>query len=330
MKAIVGEKYGPAESLRLIDVASPAVDAGSVLVRVRAAALNPMDLYLMRGEPLMMRPMLGFPRPKRTVPGVDLAGLVEQIGTDVTTLRPGDEVFGAGSGTLAEKVRAAERDLVLKPAGTTFEEAAGVPMAGLTALQAVRDHARVQPGQRLLVNGAAGGVGTFVVQMAKEQGARVTGVCGPKNAELVSSIGAVEVIDYTKADFARPNEPYDVLIDAVGNRSLRELRHTVKRDGTIVLCGGGGGRFLGPIGQILRARLVDRFVSQRLVTFVAKTNQADLLTLKELVESGQIRPVLDRCYPLAQAAEAIRYLEARHARGKVIVSLSPCVDPKEG
>ena len=319
MKAIVGSKYGPPEVLRLEEVDMPVMTADSVLVRAHAASVNPLDWLCMRGQPLLMRPMTGFPRPKRTIPGVDVAGVVERVGANVTSLQPGDEVFGWCWGTFAEYVCGGEKDLAPKPEGLSFTDAAAVPLAGQTALQALRDRGKVKPGHRVLVNGAAGGVGTFAVQVAKALGAHVTGVCSTNNVGLVRSIGADEVVDYTAEDFTDRRKSYDLVVDAVGNRSLSRLRRALVPDGTLVLVGGGGGRLLGPLSQMLRARLISPFVGQSLVLLMAKQSREDLLTLKQMIEEGKVRPVVERTYSLAEAAEAVRHVEAHHARGKVVL-----------
>ena len=320
MKAIVGSKYGPPEVLRLQEVDMPVISSGSVLVRVLASSVNPLDWRCMRGEPLLMRPMTGFARPKRTVPGVDVAGVVERVGAGVNSIKPGDEVFGWCWGTFAEYVCGDEKDLAPKPEGLSFAEAAAVPLAGQTALQALRDHGKLQPGQRVLVNGAAGGVGTFAVQVAKALGAHVTGVCSTKNVGLVRSIGADEVVDYTAGDFTDGQKSYDLVLDTVGNRSLSRLRRALASDGTLVLVGAGGGRVLGPLTQMARARLLSPFVGQRMVSLMAKQSREDLLTLKQMIEEGKLKPVVERAYPLAEAAEAVRHVEAHHTRGKVVLS----------
>lgn len=322
MKAIANSKYGSPDGLRLQEIDRPAVDDDAVLVRVRAASVNPYDWHFMRGKPYVMRLMVGFRGPKQPVRGVDVAGTVEAVGKNVTGFRPGDEVFGAGwSGALAEYVRAGENDFARKPANLTFEQAAAVPMAGCTALQAVRSHGQLQAGQRVLINGAAGGIGSFAVQIARALGAEVTGVCSSGNLELVRSLGADHSVDYTREDFSRSGERYDLIVDTVGNRSLSALRRVLTPKGTLVLVGGGGGRLLGPIGFLLRARVVARFVDQRILSFVAKLRSDDLAALAELAEAGKVTPVIDRTYPLSEAPEAIRYLEAGHARGKVVVTV---------
>jgi NADPH:quinone reductase-like Zn-dependent oxidoreductase len=321
MKAIANHEYGPPEDLELREIDKPELDVDAVLVRVRASSVNPADWHIMRGLPYLVRLSEGLRRPRRSVPGVDLAGEVEAVGESVTEFQPGDEVFGGRNGAFAEYVRGAERNFVPKPAGLTFEQAAAVPIAGCSALQALRDRGDLQPGQRVLINGAAGGVGTFAVQIAKAFGAHVTGVCSTRNVELVRSIGADEVIDYTAADFAGSGRRYDLIVDAVGNRSLGDCRRALTPKGTLVLVGGGGGRWLGPLALPLRAAVMSRFVSQRLRPFLAQIKKPDLVVLKELIEAGKVTPVIDRTYPLSDTPEAIRYLEAGHARGKVVITV---------
>lgn len=321
MKAICQYRYGSPDVLELRDVDKPVVGDDDVLVRVSAASVNPLDWHLMRGLPYLVRMMFGLRRPKSSRPGVDVAGRVEAVGANVTGLRAGDEVFGGCDGAFAEYVCGKEKNLVRKPAGLTFEEAAAVPIAGCTALQALRDVGKVQPGQTVLINGAAGGVGTFAVQIARAFGAVVTGVCSTGNLDMVRSIGADKVIDYTVEDFTRGGRRYDLIVDLVGNRTMSDLRRALTPRGTAILAGGGGGRLLGPMAQMLGARILSRFVGQRMVMFLAKINGKDLLVLAELVEAGKVRPVIDRTYPLAETADAIRYLEARHARGKVVVTV---------
>ena len=322
MQAIVGEEYGGPEVLELRDVDVPALHPDGVLVRVRASSVNPYDWHVMRGLPRLVRLSEGSSRPKQPIRGVDVAGVVEAVGENVTAFRPGDEVFGAKAGALAEYVCAGPKNvLAAKPAGLTFEQAAAIPLAGVTALQALRDKGRLEAGQRVLVNGAAGGVGTFAVQIAKALGADVTGVCSTRNVDLVTSIGADRVLDYAEVDFARSGERYDLVLDNVGNRSLSDLRRALTPHGALVVVGGGGGNWIGPMMLPLRAAMLSPFVGQRLLPFLAKHTQDDLLVLKELAETGKIVPVIDRTYPLAEAAEAIRYLETGHARGKVVVAV---------
>ncbi|MGD0166127.1 MAG: NAD(P)-dependent alcohol dehydrogenase [Gaiellaceae bacterium] len=321
MKAIVNSKYGSPDVLKLEEIERPAVDDDSVLIRVRAASVNPYDWHFMRGLPYLFRLMAGLRGPKQTVRGADFAGQVEAVGKNVTAFRPGDEIFGASDGAFAEYVRSGEQRLAPKPAQLTFEQAAAVPMAGCTALQALRDVGRLQPGQSVLINGAAGGVGTFAVQIAKALAGDVTGVCSSRNLDLVRSIGADQVVDYAAEDFTRSGRRYDLIVDTVGNRSLSELRRAMTPKGTLVLLGGGGGRLLGPLALLLRARVLSRFVSQALRSFVANLGSEDLIVLKELIEAGKAAPVIDRAYSLSEAPEAIRYLETGHARGKVVITV---------
>jgi NADPH:quinone reductase-like Zn-dependent oxidoreductase len=314
MKAIVRDTYGPPKRLRLEEVDQPALSDDSVLVRVRAASVNPYDWHLLRGRPYLIRLSEGLRRPKRPGLGVDVAGVVEAVGKNVTQLAPGDEVFGGGAGAFAEYVVGVERKLVPKPARLSFEEAAAIPIAGVTALQAVRDRGEVQPGQKVLINGASGGVGTFAVQIATWLGAEVTGVCSTRNVELVRLLGADRVVDYTRDDFTRGAERYDVIFDTIGNRSLTALRRALTASGTLVLAGGDS------LSLLLRGLALRRFVRHRLRPFVANVNADDLLVLKELVEAGEVRPIVDRTYPLAEAAAAIAYVETRRARGKVVLA----------
>jgi NADPH:quinone reductase-like Zn-dependent oxidoreductase len=325
MKAIVCNQYGSPERLELQEIDKPAVDADRVLVRVRAASVNPLDCHNLKGG-IVVRLTAGLRRPKQSVPGVDVAGVVEAVGENVTGFRPGDEIFGTCGGVLAEYVRGG-KNFVPKPSGLTFEQAAAMPVAGITALQGLRDKGQLQPGQKVLINGAAGGVGTFAVQIAKAFGGEVTGVCSTRNVDMVRSLGADHIIDYTQEDFARSGQRYDVVLDLVGNRSLSNYRRVLQPKGILVLSGGGherghGGRgMLGPLALIGRGLLLSRFVSQSIVFFIAKINKEDLLVLKELIEAGKVTPVIDRTYPLSESPEAIRYLEAGHARGKVVITV---------
>jgi NADPH:quinone reductase-like Zn-dependent oxidoreductase len=320
MKAVVGTNYCGPDKLELTEIDTPVAGADEVLIQVRASSVNPLDWHIMRGHPHLVRLGEGLRRPRRTIPGVDVAGIVEAVGGEVTGLRPGDEVLGSAGGSLAEYVTGAAKELVLKPAEMTFEQAATLACAGCTALQALRDHGQLQPGQRVLVNGAAGGVGTFTVQIAKALGAHVTGVCSTGNVEMVRSIGADSVVDYTSEDFTRQGERYDLIVDAVGNRSLADLRRGLKPKGTLVLVGAGDGNWVGALALPLKALLMSRFVSQRLLFFMAKICREDLLVLTELAAAGKLTPVIDRTYQLAASAEAIAYLEAGHARGKIVVT----------
>ena len=321
MQAIVQDAYGSPDRLELRDVERPVVGDDGVLVRVRASSVNPLDWHLMRGEPYFVRLTDGLLKPKRAVAGTDVAGVVEAVGKDVTAFKPGDEVFGARAGALAECVLGRERNFVPKPAGVTFEQAASVSIAGYTALQALRDRGQLRAGQSVLVNGAAGGVGTFAVQIAKAFGAEVTGVCSTRNVELVRSIGADHVVDYAVEDFSRGGRKYDLIVDAVGNRSVAALRRAATSKGTIVLVGAASGRVIGPVLLLLRALAVSPFVGQRLLPLVAKHSKDDLVVLSELIEAGKVVPVVDRTYPLREAPEAFRYVEAGHARGKVVVTV---------
>jgi len=324
MKAIVQDVYGSADVLRTEEIARPTPKEGEVLIRVRAAGVDPGVWHLMTGTPYLVRAMgFGLRAPKVRVRGRDVAGTVEAIGPNVTHFKLGDEVFGTAEGTFAEYVCAREDKLALKPAASTFEQAAATPISGLTALQGIRDVGKVQPGQKVLIIGAAGGVGTFAVQIAKAFGAEVTGVCSTSKVELVRSIGADHVIDYTREDFTQSGKLYDMILDTGGRRSLSTLRKALAPKGTLVIVGGeGGGKILGGFDrQIFRAPLVSLFAGgQALRPLVAKELVEDLLVLKELIESGKVTPVIDRTFPLSQAPEAIRYLAEGHARGKVVVT----------
>jgi NADPH:quinone reductase-like Zn-dependent oxidoreductase len=321
MKAIVYHNYGSPDVLRYEDVAKPTPRDSEVLIRIRAAAANPMDYHFMSGA-YIMRPMTGLRKPKPTCPGADLAGEVEAVDSSVTRFQPGDAVFGTSRGAFAEYVCAREDRLALKPANLTFEQAAAIPVAGVTALQGLRDKGRIQPGQRVLINGAAGGVGTFAVQIAKSFGADVTGVCSTRNVDFVRSIGADHVIDYTTEDFTRSAERYDLIFDCVGNRPLSACRRVMTPKGTFVAAGvRPGGRWIGPLPYLLRLLVSSRFVSQKVVFFVARIGTDDLNVLKELIEANKVTPIIDRRYTLSEAPEAIRYLKEGHARGKVVITL---------
>lgn len=323
MKAIVQDTYGSADALELRDIGKPEIAAGEVLVRVHAAGVDRGAWHLMTGLPYPVRLAgYGLRAPKIPVPGTNMAGVVEAVGHEVTRFQPGDEVFGIGKGTFAEYARAPENKLAPKPANLTFEQAAAVPVSGLTALQGLRDHGRVQPGQTVLITGASGGVGTFAVQLAAAFGAQVTGVCSTTKVDLVRSIGAGQVIDYTREDFADGKQRYDVILDIGGNPSLSRLRRALTPKGTLVIAGGETrGRWLGGTDRQLRALLLSRFVDQKLTTFICRENHEDLLVLTELIEAGRITPVIDRSYPLSEAPKAIRYLEQGHARGKVVITV---------
>jgi len=325
MKAVVQYAYGSADVLELREIEKPAIGANEVLVRVRAAGVNPADWAIMGGLPYIARPMYGMGKPKNPVRGTDVAGTVEAIGATVTRFRPGDEVLGWSGhlgGAFAEYVSVSEDALVSKPAKVTFEQAAAVPMAGTVALLAIRG-GKVQAGQKILVNGASGGIGTLAVQIAKSLGAHVTGVTSTKNVDLVRSIGADEVIDYTKVDFTRTGQRYDFILDNVANRSLADLRRALTPKGTLVPNGGGfEHRWVASGGRLIGAKVSFAFGTQKVVTFIASPKQENLVALKELVEAGTVTPVLDRPYSLNQTADAIRYVGQRHARGKVVVTVS--------
>ncbi len=326
MKAIVYHEYGSADVLRLDQVEKLLPNDNQVLIGVRAAAVNPLDWHYMRGTPYLMRMGSGLRKPNDTRVCVDVAGQVEAVGRDVTKFKPGDEVFGVAGGACAEYARGSEKRIALKPANLTFEQAAAVPVAAITALQGLRDKGKIQPGQKVLINGASGGVGTFAVQIAKSFGADVTGVCSTRNVEMLRSLGADHVIDYTKEDFTQGEERYDLILDNVGTQPLSGFRRVLKPDGTLVMIGGGGpneGRWIGPLARPVKAFLLSPFVSQNMVMFIAEVNPDDLNFLKGLMEAGKVTPVIDRTYPLSEAPEAIRYLEEGHARGKVVITLEP-------
>jgi len=323
VKAIVQDGYGSADVLQLRDIGRPSVGDGDVLVQVRAAGVDPGVWHLMTGEPYLVRAMgFGLRKPKVAVRGRDVAGVVEAVGGRVTRFRPGDEVYGTcESGSFAEYAAAPEARLAAKPGNVSFEQAATVPISGVTALQAVRDCGRLQPGEQVMVIGAAGGVGSFAVQIAKAFGARVTGVCSTSKADLVRSLGADDVIDYTNDEIDRNGARYDVVIDTAGNRPLSLLRRALTPHGRLVVVGGehGGGRVLGGFDRQLRAPLVSMFVGQRLRGLIAKERAEDLETLTQLIESGSLTPVIDRTYALADAPDAIRHLAEGHGAGKAVV-----------
>jgi NADPH:quinone reductase-like Zn-dependent oxidoreductase len=290
---------------------------------VKAAAANPLDWHFLRGIPYVMRAQSGLRVPKRTNMGNDVAGVVESVGAGVTRFAPGDEVYGDVSGSFAEYVAAPQERLGSKPANLSFEQAAAVPVAGVTALQGLRDHGRLREGQRVLIIGASGGVGTFAVQVAKALGAEVTGLCSSRNVDMVRSIGADRVIDYTQEDFTKGRQTYDLIFQLAGTQSPLACRRALTSKGTLVLSSGESrGRVIGPIGRMLGALVVSPFVGQRLVPFIAKPESSDLGELKKLIEDGAITPVIDRTYPLSEVPEAIRYLETGHARGKVVVTVA--------
>ena len=326
MKAVVYTNYGSPDVLEIRDVKKPVPNDDQILIKVRAAAVNPLDWHFMEGTPYIMRAMgVGLRKPKDPRLGVDYAGQVEAVGKNVTQFKPGDEVFGGKTGAFAEYVCArADRAIALKPANITFEQAASVPIAAITALQALRDKGKVHAGQKVLINGASGGVGTFAVQIAKSFGADVTGVCSTRNLDLVRSLGADHVIDYTKEDFTKGDERYDVILDNVGTQPLSGFRHALQPKGICVMIGGGGpndGGLIGPMGRPIVALLMSPFISQKMGMMMAELNKQDLTILGDLMQSGKVKPVIDRTYPLSQIAEAMRYLEAGHARGKVIITV---------
>lgn len=323
MKAIVQDTYGSTDVLECRDIDKPEIADDEVLVRVHAAGVDRGVWHIMTGLPYPIRLAgYGLRAPKTPVPGMDLAGVVEATGKNVTRFQPGDEVFGIGKGTYAEYARAPESKLAPKPANLTFEQAAVVAISGLTALQGLRDHGKVQPGQKVLIIGASGGVGTFAVQLAKAFGAEVTAVCSTTKVDMARSLGADHVIDYTRDDFAEGQQRYDVILDIGGNSSLSHLRRALAPKGTLVITGGEtDGRWLGGYDRQLRAPLLSLFVSQKLGSFVNRENHKDLLVLTELIETGKVTPAIDRTYPLTEAPQAIQYLERGHARGKVAITL---------
>ena len=326
MRAFVINEYGSPDVMRLEDIDRPAVKDDEVLVRVRAAGINPHDWRVLRSDPHLVRLYIKGLRkpPKDTVLGSDMAGVVEAVGRTVARFRPGDEVYAeVGFGGLGEYVSVPEAAVARKPADLTFEQAAAVPMAAITALQSLRDVGHITQGQTVIINGASGGVGSFAVQIAKALGAaEVTGVCSTRNLDLVRSIGADHVIDYTQEDFTRGAGRYDIVVDTVGNHSLAEFRRVLNSQGTFVIVGGKGGRWIGPLAQVLKGRLMSRVVSpQRIVTASGRPSGKDLEFLNGLIEAGKVTPVIDRAYVLSEAPEAIRYLEQGHARGKVVVTV---------
>ena len=323
MKAIVQREYGGADVLELVEVDKPDISDDEVLVRVCAASVHAGDVLLMQGTPYVMRAGLGLSRPRNPTPGYDVAGTVEAVGSKVSRLKPGDEVFGNGKGTLAEYAAAKESQLVAKPPGLTFEEAAVLTMSGLTALKAVRDVGKVQPGQSVLINGAAGGIGVYAIQIAKAMGAEVTAVCSAGKADLVRSLGADHVIDYTEEDFTQGDNQYDFILDNVGNRSLSDCRRALSPNGTLIPNSGtGGGKWIGPLVSMGQAWVTSPFVSQNLRTFLSTPNEEDLNALVDLVASGDVVPVIGGTYSLDEAAEALRTVADGHAEGKVVVTVA--------
>jgi NADPH:quinone reductase-like Zn-dependent oxidoreductase len=322
MQAAVRRCYGSADVVRIETLAKPSPADHGVLVRVRATSVNPLDWHEMSGEPYLMRPSSGWGAPNDILLGTDFAGTVEAVGTLVTRFKPGDEVFGAGDGAFAQYLRIPETALVMKPANLTFAEAAAVPVAGLTALQGLRDHGQLRSGQTVLINGAGGGVGTFAVQIAKALGAEVTAVTNSGSLALVRSIGADHVIDYNHEDFTLQAQKYDLILDLSGNHSLSAYRRVLTPEGSYVIAGDTSkGSWMGPAAAFGRTLVASKFVKQKLVPFVASINQADLATLAIMLQTGKVKPVIDRQFPFDQIAAAIRYQQTGHARGKVIVTL---------
>jgi NADPH:quinone reductase-like Zn-dependent oxidoreductase len=322
VRAVVQDKYGQPEVLEVQDVAKPAPSGGEVLLRVHAAGVDPSVWHLMTGLPFLVRPFVGLRRPRTRVRGMDVAGRVELVGADVTRFRSGDEVFGTCEGSFAEYACARADRLAPKPNTLTFEQAAAIPVSACTALQALRDQGRLRSGQHVLVIGAGGGVGTFAVQLAKAFGATVTGVCSTAKVDLVRSIGADEVIDYTRDQFPDETRRYDLILDIAGQRPLAQLRRALTGQGTLVFVGGeGGGRWLGGMDRSLRAVLMSPFRGQRMRMFIATAPAEDLQLLTEFVEAGKVTPVIDRTYPLSEAAEAVRYLAAGRPRGKIVLTV---------
>jgi NADPH:quinone reductase-like Zn-dependent oxidoreductase len=324
MKAIISCEYG-VDNLRLAEIEKPTPTDDEVLIRAHAASVNPVDGHTIRGA-WLMRPMSGMRKPKNTRFGTDFAGVVEGVGKDVANYKLGDEVFGAKNGALAEYICVkADRAVVMKPSNVTFEQAGSVGVAGVTALQGLRDKGRIQTGQKVLINGASGGVGTFAVQIAKAFGADVTAVCSTRNVDLVKSIGADRVIDYTKEDFTKADRHYDVIYDLVGNHSFSERRKILTPKGICVLAGVGGAgahpETMGRIGANFWSAFQSNFTAQKFVFYIAKLTRDDLNVLRDLMQSGKLRPVIDRTYRLEQTADAVRYMEEGHARGKVVISL---------
>jgi len=321
MKAITYHSYGSADVLGLEDVALPSITDDELLVRVGAASINRADWFMLSGTPYLLRLMAGLRRPRHPVPGRDLAGTVEAVGKRVTDFRPGDEVYAEiTGGAYAEYARVPQALAAHKPTNLTFEEAATVPLAGNTALQGMRDLAKVGPGQRVLVNGASGGVGTFAVQIAAALGAEVTGVCSTRNVDLVRSLGATHVIDYTNEDFTAGGRRYDVILDLVGNHSLRACRRALTPTGTLVLSSGSGNRVTGPIGRMIRALAMSTVVRQRLVVLTVRPGREHLDALTALIEAGKVVPVVERTFPLAGAADAFRHYADAHPRSKIVIS----------
>jgi NADPH:quinone reductase-like Zn-dependent oxidoreductase len=323
MKAALYKTYGPPDVVQVEDVEKPVPKDDEVLIKVRAASVNPLDWHFMRGTPYVVRLAAGLRKPKDQRLGVDVAGNVEAVGRNVTQFKPGDDVFGSCRGAFAEFVCTSESALVAKPNNVTFEQAASVPVAALSALQGLRHSGKIQPGQKVLINGASGGVGTFAVQIAKSFGADVTGICSTRNVDMVRSIGADCVIDYTREGFTKSGQRYDLFLDCVGNHSLSACARVLNPKGTYIPVGGEGGRWMiDALARALTTLVLSRFVSQKLVAFfLAKLNKEDLTIISDLMATGKLTPVIDKRYKLREVPDAIRYLEARHARGKVLITL---------
>jgi NADPH:quinone reductase-like Zn-dependent oxidoreductase len=322
MRAIVYRCYGSTDVLELADIEKPTPADDEVLVKVHAASVNPLDWHYMRGSPYLMRLGSGIGAPKNTGMGADFAGTVEAVGKNVTRFKPGEEVFGGSSGAFAEYVTIPEdRGIVLKPANMSFAQAASVPVAAITALQALRDKGKIESGQKVLINGASGGVGTFAVQIAKSFGAEVTGVCSTRNLAMVRSIGADHVIDYTQDDYTISGQRYDLIVDMVGNHSLLANRGVLNPNGKFVIVGGPKGNWLAPLMNPLKALFLSPFVDQEFGMMLARFRQDDLVTLAELLQAGKMTPVIDRSYRLSEVPDAIRYSEEGHARGKIVIDV---------
>ena len=322
MKAIVYHDYGSPDVLQLQEIEKPVAADNEVLIKVRAASVNPLDWHFMRGTPYIVRiVMTGLSKPKNPRLGVDVAGQVEAVGRNVTHFKPGDEVFGTCRGAFAEYVCTSQSNLVIKPNNVTFEQAAAIPIAAFTALQGLRDKGKIQPGHKVLVNGASGGIGTFAVQIAKSYGAEVTGVCSTRNADMVRSIGADRVIDYTQEDFTKSKQRYDLIFDVISNHSLSARRRVLSPKGTCVMAGGPSGRWQMGLARSIKALVWSQFSSRKLTGLLAKSTKEDLTILQNLMETGKVTPVIDRHYSLSEVPEAIRYLEEGHARGKVVITV---------
>jgi NADPH:quinone reductase-like Zn-dependent oxidoreductase len=323
MKAVVYDTYGPPDVLQVRDVADPEVGDTEVLIRVRAASVNPLDWYAVTGTPLITRSGFGFKKPTGSRLGADLAGVVEGVGSGVTRFRPGDEVYGTGKGSLAELIVVGEDvSIAPKPSNLSFEEAAAVPVAALTALQGLRDKGAVRAGQQVLINGAAGGVGTFAVQIAKGYDTMVTAVCSTRNVDLVRSLGADRVFDYTSQDFTRDSQRFDLIIDIAGSRPWSELKRVLRPDATLVIIGGPkDSRMFGPLGHLVGTKLTSLTASQKTTFFISKENVADLVTLTEMIEGGKVKPVVEKTYPLDETPDALTYLGSGHVQGKLVITV---------